>query len=78
MRFTTKLIHGGSFDSDPLTGAVTVPIYQVSTYRQEAVGKHKGYEYSRTGNPTRAALETLIADLEGGARGLPSPPGWRP
>jgi cystathionine gamma-lyase/homocysteine desulfhydrase len=47
-----------------------VPIYQVSTYKQEAVGKHKGYEYSRTGNPTRAALEGLIAELEGGARGL--------
>jgi cystathionine gamma-lyase / homocysteine desulfhydrase len=69
MKFTTKLIHAG-FDSDPLTGAVTVPIYQVSTYKQEAVGKHKGYEYSRTGNPTRAALEALIAELEGGARGL--------
>ncbi|HWI50837.1 MAG TPA: bifunctional cystathionine gamma-lyase/homocysteine desulfhydrase [Symbiobacteriaceae bacterium] len=69
MKFTTKLIHGG-FDSDPLTGAVTVPIYQVSTYKQEAIGKHKGYEYSRTGNPTRAALEALIAELEGGARGL--------
>lgn len=69
MKFTTKLIHAG-FDADPLTGAVTVPIYQVSTYKQEAVGKHKGYEYSRTGNPTRAALEALIAELEGGARGL--------
>lgn len=69
MKFTTKLIHAG-FDSDPLTGAVTVPIYQVSTYKQEAIGKHKGYEYSRTGNPTRAALEALIAELEGGARGL--------
>jgi cystathionine gamma-lyase / homocysteine desulfhydrase len=69
MQFTTRLIHGG-FDSDPLTGAVTVPIYQVSTYKQEAVGKHKGYEYSRTGNPTRAALETLIAELEGGVRGF--------
>ncbi|HWI66639.1 MAG TPA: bifunctional cystathionine gamma-lyase/homocysteine desulfhydrase [Symbiobacteriaceae bacterium] len=69
MKFTTKLIHAG-FDSDPLTGAVTVPIYQVSTYKQEAIGKHKGYEYSRTGNPTRAALEALIAELEGGNRGL--------
>lgn len=69
MKFTTKLIHGG-FDSDPQTGAVTVPIYQVSTYKQEAVGKHKGYEYSRTGNPTRAALEAQIAELEGGCRGL--------
>lgn len=69
MRFNTKLIHAG-FDSDPTTGAVNVPIYQVSTYKQEAVGKHKGYEYSRTGNPTRAALEALIAELEGGVRGL--------
>lgn len=69
MRLNTRLIHAG-FDSDPGTGAVTVPIYQVSTYKQEAVGKHKGYEYSRTGNPTRAALEALIADLEGGVRGL--------
>jgi cystathionine gamma-lyase/homocysteine desulfhydrase len=68
-KFNTKLIHGG-FDSDPLTGAVNVPIYQVSTYKQEAVGKHKGYEYSRTGNPTRAVLEALIAELEGGVRGL--------
>jgi len=69
MKFNTKLIHAG-FDTDPSTGAVTVPIYQVSTYKQEAVGKHKGYEYSRTGNPTRAALEALIAELEGGVRGL--------
>jgi cystathionine gamma-lyase/homocysteine desulfhydrase len=69
MRFNTKLIHAG-FDTDPLTGAVAVPIYQVSTYKQEGIGKHKGYEYSRSGNPTRAALEGLIAELEGGARGL--------
>lgn len=69
MKFNTKLIHAG-FDTDPSTGAVNVPIYQVSTYKQEAVGKHKGYEYSRTGNPTRAALEALIAELEGGVRGL--------
>ncbi|MCK9906220.1 PLP-dependent transferase, partial [Frankia sp. Cpl3] len=47
-----------------------MPIYQVSTYKQEAIGKHKGFEYSRTGNPTRHALETYIAELEGGARGL--------
>lgn len=68
-RLKTRLIHGG-IDGDPFTGAVTVPIYQVSTYKQEAIGKHKGYEYSRTGNPTRHALETYIAELEGGARGL--------
>jgi len=69
MRLKTRLIHGG-IEGDPHTGAVSVPIYQVSTYKQEAIGKHKGFEYSRTGNPTRHALETYIAELEGGARGL--------
>ncbi|WP_054951392.1 bifunctional cystathionine gamma-lyase/homocysteine desulfhydrase [Numidum massiliense] len=69
MRLDTKLIHGGVF-GDEATGAVSVPIYQVSTYRQERVGQHKGYEYSRTGNPTRAALEQLIAELEEGSRGF--------
>ncbi|MED4729215.1 bifunctional cystathionine gamma-lyase/homocysteine desulfhydrase [Aneurinibacillus migulanus] len=69
MRMKTKLIHGG-VDGDPLTGAVNVPIYQVSTYKQEGVGKHKGYEYSRTGNPTRHAVEEYIADIEGGVRGF--------
>lgn len=69
MRMKTKLIHGG-VDGDPLTGAVNVPIYQVSTYKQEGVGKHKGYEYSRTGNPTRYAVEKYIADIEGGVRGF--------
>jgi len=69
MRMKTRLIHGG-VEGDPHTGAVSVPIYQVSTYKQEAIGVHKGYEYSRTGNPTRHALETYIAELEGGARGL--------
>lgn len=69
MRRKTMLIHGG-IPGDPYTGAVSVPIYQVSTYKQEEVGKHKGFEYSRTGNPTRAALEKLIADLEGGEAGF--------
>ncbi|ATO38370.1 bifunctional cystathionine gamma-lyase/homocysteine desulfhydrase [Geobacillus thermodenitrificans] len=69
MRRKTLLIHGG-IPGDPHTGAVSVPIYQVSTYKQEEVGKHKGFEYSRTGNPTRAALEKLIADLEGGEAGF--------
>jgi cystathionine gamma-lyase / homocysteine desulfhydrase len=69
MRMKTKLIHGG-VDGDPATGAVSVPIYQVSTYKQEAIGKHKGYEYSRTGNPTRFAVEQYIADIEGGTRGF--------
>ncbi|WP_336773860.1 bifunctional cystathionine gamma-lyase/homocysteine desulfhydrase [Paenibacillus sp. MMO-58] len=69
MKRLTKLIHGGT-PVDPHTGAVNVPIYQTSTYKQEDVGVHRGYEYSRTGNPTRHALEELIKELEGGARGL--------
>lgn len=69
MKRKTKLIHGG-ISGDPATGAVSVPIYQVSTYKQEGVGAHKGYEYSRTGNPTRHALEELIKDLEGGYAGF--------
>ena len=67
--FSTRAIHAGQ-KPDPATGAVVVPIYQTSTYAQEAVGKHRGYEYSRTANPTRAALEQCIAALEGGAHGL--------
>lgn len=69
MRKKTQLIHGG-ISSDEQTGAVSVPIYQVSTYKQEKVGKHRGYEYSRTGNPTRHALEELIKDVEGGTAGF--------
>ncbi|CAM2755753.1 cystathionine gamma-synthase [Helicobacter felis] len=69
MRMQTKLIHGG-ISEDRATGAVSVPIYQTSTYRQEGIGGHKGYEYSRSGNPTRFALEELIADLEGGLKGF--------
>lgn len=68
-KISTTLIHGG-IDGDERTGAVNVPIYQTSTYKQEQLGKHKGYEYSRTGNPTREALEKLIADLERGLYGL--------
>jgi cystathionine beta-lyase/cystathionine gamma-synthase len=67
--FSTRAIHAGQ-KPDPTTGAVVVPIYQTSTFAQDAVGKHRGYEYARTGNPTRAALETCIAALEGGAHGL--------
>ena len=63
------LIHGG-IDGDIVTGAVNVPIYQTSTYKQSELGVNTGWEYSRTGNPTRAALEKLIADLEGGEFGL--------
>lgn len=69
MEFETKAIHAGQ-ESDPSTGAVIVPVFQTSTYQQEAIGKHKGYEYSRTGNPTRTALETCLAELEGGQYGL--------
>lgn len=65
----TKLIHGGIY-GDALTGSVNVPIYQTSTYEQEVPGVHKGFEYSRTGNPTRAALEALIAELESGTAGF--------
>lgn len=65
----TALIHGG-IPTDERTGAVNVPIYQTSTYQQDGLGKHRGYEYSRTGNPTREALEALIAELEGGVAGF--------
>src|ERR1043165_764010 len=67
MSNATQLIH--SIPVDPLTGAVSVPIYQTSTFVQEAPGENKGYDYARTGNPTRAVLENLIAELEGGATG---------
>src|SRR5687767_9866959 len=67
--FETLAIHAGQ-DPDPATGAVITPIYQTSTYAQTAVGEHKGYEYTRSGNPTRTALETCLAALEGGERAL--------
>src|SRR5258708_27447003 len=67
--FATKAIHAGQAP-DPTTGATVVPIYATSTYTQAAPGQHKGYEYSRSGNPTRTALETCLAALEGGERGL--------
>jgi cystathionine gamma-lyase len=67
--FSTRAIHAGQ-DADPATGATVVPIYATSTYTQAAPGQHKGYEYSRSGNPTRTALETCLAALEGGERGL--------
>jgi cystathionine beta-lyase/cystathionine gamma-synthase len=67
--FATRAIHAGQ-DADPATGATIVPIYATSTYTQAAPGQHKGYEYSRSGNPTRTALETCLAALEGGERGL--------
>ena len=67
--FETRAIHAGQ-PSDPQTGAVMVPIYQTSTFAQDGVGRHKGYEYARTGNPTRAALEACLASLEGAAFGF--------
>jgi cystathionine gamma-synthase len=67
--FETLAIHAGQ-DPDPTTGAVVVPIYQTSTFVQSEVGLHKGYEYSRSGNPTRTALESCLAALEGGRTGL--------
>jgi cystathionine beta-lyase/cystathionine gamma-synthase len=67
--FATRAIHVGQ-DPDPATGAVIVPIYQTSTYAQSEVGVHKGFDYSRTANPTRAALEACLASLDGGRYGL--------
>src|SRR4030042_4669306 len=69
MRFETDAIHFGQ-EPDAATGAVVVPVYQTSTYEQDAIGKHRGYEYSRTGNPTRTALEKVLARLEGSKYGL--------
>jgi cystathionine gamma-lyase len=69
MRFATRAIHAGQ-EADPATGATIVPIYQTSTYTQQAPGEHKGYEYSRTANPTRTALEECVASLEGADYGL--------
>jgi cystathionine gamma-synthase len=69
MHFETAAIHAGQ-DPDPATGAAVVPIYQTSTYVQNAVGQHKGYEYSRTDNPTRRALETCLGALEGSSQAI--------
>jgi cystathionine gamma-synthase len=69
MDFETRAIHEGQ-EPDPATGAITVPIYQTSTYVQEAVGEHKGYDYSRSGNPTRRALEICLAGLESAEYGF--------
>lgn len=68
-KFATRAIHAGQ-EPEEVTGAVNVPIFQTSTYAQQGIGEHKGWEYSRTHNPTRAALETCIAELEGGTRGF--------
>ena len=69
MDFETRAIHAGQ-EPDPATGAIITPIYQTSTFVQEAVGQHKGYDYARVGNPTRTALETCLASLEGAEFGL--------
>src|ERR1700720_4579475 len=68
-RFSTVCLHAGQ-EPDPSTGAIITPIYQTSTYVQEALGKHKGYEYGRTQNPTRMALERNITAIEGGKAGF--------
>jgi cystathionine gamma-lyase/cystathionine beta-lyase/cystathionine gamma-lyase/homocysteine desulfhydrase len=68
-RFSTVCIHAGQ-EPDPSTGAITIPIYQTSTYVQEALGRHKGYEYARTQNPTRSALEANLAAIENGRAGF--------
>ncbi|MEK6688647.1 MAG: PLP-dependent transferase, partial [Gemmatimonadota bacterium] len=65
----TRAIHAGQVE-DLLAGAVMPPIYQTSTYEQEGLGKHKGYEYARTSNPTRQVLERCVASLEGGTHGF--------
>jgi cystathionine gamma-lyase len=69
MKFATKAIHAGQ-EPDPSTGAIMTPIYQTSTYVQQGIGQHKGYEYARSGNPTRTALESCLAELENGRYGL--------
>src|SRR3954462_925407 len=69
MDFETRAIHEGQ-EPDPATGAITVPIYQTSTFVQEAVGEHKGYDYARVSNPTRTALQLCLASLEGAEHGF--------
>ena len=69
MEFETRAIHVGH-EPDPATGSITTPIHQTSTYVQDAVGEHKGFDYSRAGNPTRTALETCLASLEGAEHGV--------
>ena len=69
MKFGTKAVHAG-VEPDPSNGAIMTPIYQTSTYVQEGVGKHKGYEYARSQNPTRTQLQNSLAALENGTHGL--------
>lgn len=77
MGFDTDAIHAGQIP-DPSTGAIITPIFQTSTYVQEALGKHKGFEYARTQNPTRLAIERNICALEEVWPPTPSLPGWQP
>jgi len=70
MKFNTKTIHGGQQNIDPAYGSVMAPIYQTTTYSQNTPGSHKGFEYSRSGNPTRAALEKSLASIENGRFGI--------
>ncbi|HSP83047.1 MAG TPA: aminotransferase class V-fold PLP-dependent enzyme, partial [Gillisia sp.] len=70
MKFNTKTIHGGQHNVDPAYGSVMPPIYQTSTYSQTTPGGHKGFEYSRSANPTRSALERSLASIENGQFGL--------
>ena len=76
MDFETRAIHEGQ-EPDPATGAVTVPIYQTSTFAQEAVGQNKGYDYARSANPTRTALQICLASLESAEHGVAFASGWR-
>ena len=69
MKFETRAIHVGQ-EADAATGATIVPIYQTSTFTQDAIGQHRGFEYSRSSNPTRSALEQCLASLEGGREAL--------
>src|ERR1700751_6391173 len=69
MEFETRAIHAGQ-EPDPATGAIITPIYQTSTYAQEAVGVHKGYDYARVSNPTRTALQLCLASLESAEHGI--------
>ncbi|SDG79829.1 cystathionine gamma-synthase [Psychroflexus sediminis] len=70
MKFNTKAIHGGQHNIDPAYGSVMAPIYQTTSYRQNTPGSHQGFEYSRSGNPTRSALEKSLASIENGKHGL--------
>ena len=77
LHLETIAVHAG-VEPDPVSGAVMTPIYQTSTYAQADVAVHKGYEYSRTDNPTRTALQTALAALRAGGMRWRLPPAWRP